>query len=99
MERLAKGTRCVLNEDCAEPLFCNWFKERGTCSDILRVTDRCMKDAECETGWCSYGALMTCQYKKEIGDQCIDSNQCVSGYCGEGFQCSDRKPNGEGCLN
>jgi len=104
MEKLEKGKRCVLNEDCQGDLFCNWFDERGTCSDILRVNDRCMKDEECETKWCSYVGLenllnpMTCQYKKRDGEVCIDSNQCESGYCGEGFTCAERKEIGEGCF-
>lgn len=98
MERLPLGTRCILNEDCADQLFCNWFEGRGTCSGILRVTDRCTKDSECETQWCSYADLMTCQYKKRIGARCFDSNQCETGYCGEGFQCTGKKEIGAGCF-
>jgi len=98
MERLNEGIRCFLDEDCSEGLFCNWFDDQGTCSKILRVTERCMKDSECETSWCSYADLMTCQYKKDKGERCLDSHQCVTGYCGEGFQCSDRKELEAGCF-
>jgi hypothetical protein len=84
-ELIAAGEACDSpNQVCKEGYYCNGetcgvYKRTGNSCDgdyQCKPTDRCLKEAEAETG--------TCELRADLNDPCTQNSDCQSGYCAPG---------------